>query len=242
MGQRLTANVVPSFFYTSMLKRIFRALCVGLFLVFAWPFFLYKRYGNLTYTPSGNTIIVSNHYSTFDAFFIYLMYGKRKRIRFVTIAEVKTKCLSRFVTWLFDCLYLDYSKTNYTFFKQCLEILRQDGVICIYPEGEINPLKFGFSEFKSSFILLARKTKASILPIFIYPEYTPFRRTKLYIGDVISAENYGMYADDIEAAIFVQSKIMDYSLLVGTTKPPLQIPGLPTITQNDQNQPADKRK
>ena len=222
--QHLETDVVSLLLKT--MKKILRILFIGLFLFFAWPFFLYRRYGNLAYRPSGNTIIVSNHYSTFDAFFIYLMYGKR-RIYFVTIVNVKERCLSRFVTWLFDCLYLDYTKTNYTFFKQCISILRQDGIICIYPEGEINLLKFGFLEFKSSFLILAKKTGASILPIFIYPEYMPFRRTKLYSGDIIGPEEYGIYEDLDEAAMFVQSKIMDYSFRVGKTKPPLEIPGLP---------------
>ena len=204
------------------MKRLLRIFLVGLFLIAAWPFFLYRRYGNLSRTLQGNTIIVSNHYSTFDPFFLYLNFRKRQ-IHFVTIIDVKKKLFPRFVTWLFNCMYLDYRKTNYTFFEQCIEILRHNGVLCIYPEGEINLLKFGFFEFKPSFILLAKKTSANILPVFIYPEYMPFRRTKLYIGEPLTKEAYGTYPDAEEAAVFVQSKIMEYSLLVGETKPPLEI-------------------
>ena len=215
------------------MKKLFRGLVVGLFLLFAWPFFLYKRYGNRAYRPDGNTLIVSNHYSTLDAFFIYLLYGRR-RIYFVTIINVKEKCLSRFVTWLFDCLYLDYEKTNFNFFKQCASILKEGGIVCIYPEGEINLLKFGFFEFKRSFIFIAKRAGAKILPVFIYPDYMPFRRTKLYIGDVLLPEDYGKYEDLGEAATFVQSKIMEYSLLVGKTKPPLEVTAMlpPELTEN----------
>ena len=204
------------------MKKLLRIFFVGFFLIFAWPFFLYKRYGNLSRNLQGNTIIVSNHYSTLDPFFLYLTFRKRQ-IRFVTIIDVKKKLLPRFIAWLFNSLYLDYSKTNFTFFKQCIGILRGNGVICIYPEGEINLLKFGFFEFKPSFILLAKKTSATILPVFIYPEYMPFRHTKLYIGEPLTKEIYGAYSDEEEAAVFVQSKIMEYSLLVGKTKPPLEI-------------------
>ena len=66
--QHLETDVVSLLLKT--MKKILRILFIGLFLFFAWPFFLYRRYGNLAYRPSGNTIIVSNHYSTFDAFFI----------------------------------------------------------------------------------------------------------------------------------------------------------------------------
>ena len=182
---------------------------VGLFLLFCWPFFLYRKYGNKDYKLENRTIIICNHYSTFDAFFIYLVYGKKK-IYFVTITETKKRYLSRFVTWLFDCLFIEFEGVNLGFFKQAISILNNDGIICIFPEGVINPRKYGFFDFKCSYIYFARKTNAKILPLFLYPELKAFKRSKLYIGDVINVEDYAQY--DMEgASTFIQSKIMEYS-------------------------------
>ena len=73
------------------MKKTLRALLSGLFLLLFWPFFLYKKYGNTDYKLTKRTIIIANHYSNFDAFFIYLIYGRNKKIHFVTIAETKKK-------------------------------------------------------------------------------------------------------------------------------------------------------
>ena len=199
------------------MKKVLRSFLVGLFLVFTWPYFLYRKYGNAKYKPENRTIIVANHYSDFDPFFIYLIFRKQ-RLRFVTITAVKKKLTSRFVTWLFDCLYIDYQSKNLQFFKDCLRFLKNDGVLVIFPEGAVNPRKAGFFDFKASFVLFARKTNANILPLYIYPELRAFKRTSVYSGDPIRPEEYLGYEDDYCAATHVQSKVMDYSFLVPQAK------------------------
>lgn len=192
------------------MKKILRNFLITLFLLILWPYFLYRKYGNNQLRISGNTIIISNHCSTFDAFFIYLIFGYRK-IRFVTIKEVKNKALSRFIAWLFDCLYIDYKSTNLDFFKECIQILKDGGVICIFPEGVVNPLKNIFFDFKASFVYLARKTDALILPLYIYPALKPFKRSKIYIGELYNTYDYAEYKSLYDAATFFQCKIIEYS-------------------------------
>ena len=193
------------------MKKIFRSFVLLILLFFLWPFFLYKTYGNKDYKLRGKTIIICNHYSTFDAFFIYLRFHK-KNIRFLTIIDVKKNIISRFLTWLFDCLYIDYKSYNVSLFKELINILNNDGVICIFPEGEINPTKFGVMTFQKSFMYLAEKTGATILPLFVYPELTFLKKSKLFIGDEITAEEYSKYSSREEAVNDIQFKICEYSL------------------------------
>lgn len=192
------------------MKKLLRGFCVGLFLLFAWPFFLYKKYGNVNYKLEGATVIVSNHYANLDAFFIYLIFHKRK-ICFVTNTDTKKKLSTRFITWLFDCLYLDYEGVNLEFIKSCISVLKNGGVICIYPEGVVNPRKYGFFDFKGSFIFMARKASAKILPLYIYPTGSAFKKSKVYIGEEILPEEYNKYKDIDVAAMMVQSRVMEYS-------------------------------
>ena len=179
-------------------------------MIFLWPFFLYKRYGRKDYRLEGRTIIAANHHSTFDPFFIYMIYRK-KRIHFITIKETKEKLLSRLAVWLFDCIFIDQNSNHVIFFRQCMRVLKDDGVICIFPEGFVNPRRGSFLSFKPSFILLAKHAKAKILPIYIYPELFFFKKTKVYIGDVIPPEEIAQYEDNEVACAYVQSKILDYS-------------------------------
>lgn len=196
------------------MKKILRLVLSCLFLLALWPFFLYKKYGNTDYVLKGRTIVISNHYSNFDAFFIYWMYGRRKTIRFVTIAQTRKKLWSRFLTWLFDCLYVEDGEMNLAFFKQCLRILKRDGILCIFPEGFVNPRKYGFLDFQASYVFLARKAQAEILPLYIYPRLSFFRKSLIYVGPPLKPEDYGHLADRDEASMHVQARVMEYAAIV----------------------------
>ena len=197
------------------MKKILRLVLSCLFLLLLWPLFLYRRYGNTDHELTGRTVIISNHYSNFDAFFIYLMYGRNRRIHFFTITETRKKLWSRFITWLFDCLYIDSSSTNVAFFKKCIRILNDDGVICIFPEGFVNPRKYGFLDFKASFVYLARKTQALILPLYIYPQISFLKKTLIYVGTPLETKDYSRFADLDEASMYIQSQVMGYSTIIG---------------------------
>ena len=196
------------------MKKILRLVLSYIFLLLFWPFFLYKKYGNTDYKLTKRTIIISNHYSNFDAFFVYLMYGRNKKINFVTIAETRKKLWSRFITWLFDCLYIDSTTANINFFKKCIQVLSNDGIICIFPEGYVNHRKYGFLDFKASFIFLARKTQAVILPLYIYPQLSFFKKTRIYIGLPVETQEYSHFADRDVASMHIQSRVMDYAVII----------------------------
>ena len=196
------------------MKKILRLALVSLFLLLLWPFFLYKKHGNTDYTIQGRTIIISNHYSNFDAFFIYWIYGRNKKIHFVTITETKKKLWSRFITWLFDCLYIDSTTANVAFFKKSINILKDDGVICIFPEGYVNHRKYGFLDFKASYVFLARKTQAVILPLYIYPQLSFFKKSQIYIGSPFEPKDYSHLVDYDEASMHIQSHVMDYAAII----------------------------
>lgn len=195
------------------MKTFLRSLFVGLFLLFAWPFFLYKKYGNRTWRQSGAVILVANHYSNFDPFFLWMIFRKNHPV-FVTAADVKKRRIPYLITRLFDCLYVDYSSNNIGFFKDCLRVLNGGGMLCIFPEGGINPRKAGFIDFKHSFLFFARKTDCDILPVYLYPELSVFKRSSVYIGDPVTKADYDKLPDNLDAAAFVQSRIMDYSFEV----------------------------
>lgn len=192
------------------MKLFFRYFFIGLFLLFAWPFFLYRKYGNRTWKQHGAVILVANHYSTFDPFFLWMIFRKNRPV-FVTTADVKKRRFSYFIARLFDCLYIDYSSKNLGFFKDCLRLLKRGGMLCIFPEGAINPRKAGFFDFKHSFLFFARKTGCDILPVYIYPELCAFKRSSVYIGEPVTKADYDAIPDDLEAVTLVQSRIMDYS-------------------------------
>ncbi len=193
------------------MKKATRHIFIVIVYIFFWPFLLYKKEGNTSYNIEDGTIIVSNHYSNLDAFFIYLVYGRKKKIWFVADKDLKQRFFPRIIASLFDCLYVEQEKPNLGFFKQATKILSDGGVVCIFPEGFVNPRKYGFFDFKASYILLAEKSDAKILPVYLYPDLTAFKRSRIYIGTPVSMQEYGKYTDRDEASAYIQSMIMEYA-------------------------------
>lgn len=142
------------------------------------------------------------------------MYGRNKKIHFVTIAETKKKLWSRFITWLFDCLYIDSNTTNIAFFKECIRVLNDDGIICIFPEGFVNHRKYGFLDFQASYVFFARKTQAVILPLYIYPRLSFFKKTLIYVGTPLETKDYSHIADRDDASTHIQARVMDYAAII----------------------------
>jgi len=189
------------------MKNILRIILVTLFIVPFFPLFLYRTYGNKRYRLTGNTIIVCNHYSNFDPLFIQMKFYTKK-IRFIALKGTKRKIHLRFITWLFDCIYVDQDKIDVNFFKTSIQSLSSGKVICIFPEGVVNPRKFGLFDFKQSYLRLAKKTGAKILPLYLYPELKWFKRSKLYIGDELIFDYHNRDSDIINTQ--VMSILMDY--------------------------------
>lgn len=181
---------------------------MGLFLIPTFPFFFYKTYGNKKIILKPNTILISNHYSNFDPFFIQMRF-LFKEIRFVTLRDVKKKLHLRIIAWLFNAIYVDPSRPDITFFKEAVRELKKGSIICIFPEGVVNPRKYGFFDFKMGYLSLAYKAGSNIVPIYLYPALKVFKRSKIHILAAIDINNQTLEPSDLNAKI--QSDIMEVS-------------------------------
>lgn len=190
-----------------VMKRILGIFFLFLIFVPLLPFFIYRTYGNKKYQLSRNTILICNHYSNFDPIFIQLKFFTKK-IRFVALKIPKRKLFLRLITWLFDCIYVDPDKVNLNFYKTAIKSLNRGDILCIFPEGVVNPRKVGFFDFKEAYLRLGKKTKSKIVPLYLYPDLRPFRKTKLYIGQEIDIDGDDQTLDELNTNIM--SLIMDY--------------------------------
>ena len=193
------------------MRRILRLLTYLIYFVLFWPFILYKTYGERKVFFDKGTIIIANHYSNLDPFLIRTLFIK-KRVTFIAIESVKKNIFIRMFAWVLDCVYVNPEKINKSAIERCISILNKGEILCIFPEGIINTRKYGFFEFKKSYLLLAKKTKCDVLPIYVYPENRIFKKSKLYVGKKITDSVYEQYKDIDERNMFFQSLIMTYSL------------------------------
>lgn len=191
------------------MKIILRTLITGILWLILWPYMFSKVFGNKPKSLQ-NTIIIANHYSNLDPFIIKSIFRKEK-ITFVATTDVKKRIWSRVLTWAFDTVYVDSNKINYSFFKQSIDILKRGGSICIFPEGYVNPRKYGFLDFKRSYAMLAIKAQANVLPIYMFPQDKMFKKNEINLLEMVPYESFKNYKDSEELNMYFFSMILESS-------------------------------
>lgn len=130
----------------------------------------------------GNYLIVANHETFLDPVKLICIFWKR-RIRILTASEVYGKSKSkRFLLNHMGCVEINRQISDITSFKKCINILKDKGVVVLFPEGHLS--KDGsIDAFKSGAVLMAALTCTPILPIYISKRTNVFKRTHVYFGE-----------------------------------------------------------
>lgn len=198
------------------MKQIFRFFIIAFFGVLLWPFLLVKIINKKPDNKDlDNTIIIANHYSNFDPMLIKKLFLKRNLI-FVADSDVKKKLWSRFLTWSFNCVYVSIDEVKPSAIKKCINILKNDGTVVIFPEGFVNPRKSGFLPFMKGYALIAKKSQANVLPLFLNPSGKIFRKNIIVFDKIYKYTDYSSYEDTTEINMFFLSKILDLSFQINT--------------------------
>jgi|BioPla2DNA2_1021312.scaffolds.fasta_scaffold85293_3 1-acyl-sn-glycerol-3-phosphate acyltransferase len=195
------------------MKKIISVFVYAFYIIFLWPFLFYKKYGNNQKIKIKNTIVVANHYSDFDSVLLKMLLFKNK-VRFVATSDVKRNILTRIYCWSLDCFYVgDDYVTNIRFIKEATAFLKKGGNVVIFPEGVINPQKAGIFPFNEGYLILQKKASANILPVYLYPHFSATKKSKLYVGDIITNETLDSMDRYIKNG-FVMNKILEYNYII----------------------------
>jgi len=122
---------------------------------------------------SGGFIIASNHVSYLDP--AVLVASSNKKIYFLTKKEVFKNTFVSFILKNLNAFSVDRRNVDMLAFKKAINILREEKVLGIFPEGtrssngELQELKLGA-------IKIAIKTGVPILPVGIFGTYKIYPR------------------------------------------------------------------
>lgn len=152
-------------------------------------FFPYKLHGNLTKYESGPLICIGNHYGYMDV--VYPCLITDRPIRFIAKQELDTN--GGFMKWFVkkcECVMVKRDGSDVQAIKDCMRILKDGGVINIFPEGKRNPSYKEFLPFHSGAAALSIKTHTPIVPIVKVTKARPFKRTHVIYGDPIEFRQF----------------------------------------------------
>ena len=128
-------------------------------------------------------IMISNHLSMLDP--VYLaMANKRYHVRFLGKKElIKNPILK----WFFDKLGMiavDRHNTDMAAIRSCMKVLKDGNVLGVFPEGTRH--KEGvMQDLESGIALIALRSKATLVPVYLTDKPRLFRRVHAYCGQCI---------------------------------------------------------
>ncbi len=139
----------------------------------------------------GPAIVVSNHTSVFDfAVFLFVFFGRTLRYQMAEVLFEKNKILGWFLRKL-GGIRINRKTYNFSFIDKSEEILRDGGVVGIFPESRL-PLKDEERPlpFKASAAIIAMRSDVPVIPVYTNGKYFAKERARVIIGRPIYVNEY----------------------------------------------------
>ena len=166
---------------------------------FLYSFFrvIYKIILKILYRPkilgienlpkTGSIILAGNHRRAPDP--VLVMMCTKRKVHFLAKIEVSRGLHGKLFKRL-GVIVVDRSKANPQAVLESENILKNGGVIGIFPEGTRNRTTEELLNFKKGAVLMAQRTNSKIVPFAIKERYKAFRkRAKLEFGEPINVVN-----------------------------------------------------
>jgi len=157
--------------------------------------------------PKGKFIIVCNHLSNID--YIYL-FNNIWRKQFVLAKESLFK--NKLAGWFFRLccgIPINRDKPSISSMKKCIEVLKKDKILTIFPEGTRNKTSLELQEFKDGPTMFAIKTNSPIVPIVIKKRPRFLGVNKIVIGKPIYFDETYKSAEGMEKANIILKNSME---------------------------------
>lgn len=169
------------------LKRLFNLLRV-LEKMLIRTFLPYERHGNLSRYNEGGLIIIGNHYAVLDVCFP--LYVTDKPIHFMAKSQLFKRGFMKWFTKKCQCVEAKRDGSDVQAIKDSMRILKNEGVIALFPEGTRNRSYGELLPFHSGAAALSIKTKTPIVPIAKITKLKFLRKTHVIYGDPIEFRQY----------------------------------------------------
>lgn len=163
----------------------------GLFRVYFYGFNRLVIRGREHEVPEGPVIVFGNHYSNLDVFLLTIAF--KRQIRFMGKHTLFKNPLVGFLARKFGAFPVNREKVDLSATKTALRILKDGGVLGIFPEGT-RILGSKVSDPKGGIAMFAWKTKSPVVPVHM--EYRRrihlFNHIEMTIGAPILPEELGI--------------------------------------------------
>lgn len=162
--------------------------------------------------PDGPLVLCANHCSNVDP--VVLGSACARQLRYMAKVELfRVPLLSPLITAL-GAFPVRRGEGDRAAIQTAFRIIRQGGVLGMFPEGHRNKSKKGLLRFQTGAIRIAAQAGAPILPVVIVREkgVWPFRRMRVVFGKPVTAGELGFTKGDIESLHAARNKLREMML------------------------------
>ena len=154
-----------------ILYRVIRTLLYPIFLLVYRPEFE----GRNNIPKSGSVILAGNHTNNLDA--AIMLAGPKRVVHMLAKKELFKSKISNAFFRSMGCIPVDRKIHDENAKSEAIEVLKNNEVIGIFPEGTVNRTNDIILPFKYGAVSFAKKTGAYIVPFTITGKYKLFRRS-----------------------------------------------------------------
>ncbi len=147
-----------------MLYRVVRLIITPLFKMIFRP----KYIGRNNIPRKGRIVLAGNHTNNLDS--VLVLSSTKRTVHFLAKKELVDSNLG-FIFKNLEIIPVDRKRKNKEALIEAENILNNDEVIGIFPEGTINRTEDVIMPFKMGAVSMASKTNTKILPFIISGEY-----------------------------------------------------------------------
>lgn len=166
-----------------MLYRILRIIAK----IIISPLYRVKVVGSENIPQDDGYILCANHKSMLDPIFIAIAFPSQ--INFMGKKELfENKFLAGFLNGL-GAFPVDREGRDLSSLKNSIKLLKEEKTLGIFPEGT-RTQNIARENMKDGVAYIALKAKKDILPVEIVSTFKPFRKTYIYINEIINVDKY----------------------------------------------------
>ena len=155
-------------------------------LLWYWPRLVYENEAARE-RIRGGALLIANHIGFFDP--VYLHYAVwYRRMRFV--------CLKQFFDsswgWFFrrvHCIPIDKNNVGIESVREIIRHLKAGGIVSMFPEGHVNRESGELDAFKSGAVLMALRSGAPVVPVYVRPKKRWYERLTMAIGQAADVKD-----------------------------------------------------
>ena len=160
--------------------------------IIVWPFYRLfhpiKIIGKKNIPKKSKAILICNHYSNSDILVLGTAIFRKQH--FLAKKELFN---GRFKNWFLKkmgAIPIDRGTADIKAVKNCISVLNDNKLLTIFPEGTRNKTEEELLALKNGAGLIAIKSGAPIIPMWLEKKPKAFRKNKLTIGEPILVEKY----------------------------------------------------